>query len=1576
MLRYTRIGLVVVAAVLVLRGVGVRTQSASAPILVVINTSSSDPNPNPNRFGIYLSEILKAEGLNSHTVVELSTVTSTTLDNASVVVLAETPLLPAQATLFSNFAAAGGRLIVMNPAPDSPLLPVLGLTSQSSTTSEGYFAINVANAFADGFPTTTLPFHGVAQNHTPAPGTQVLATLYSDATTPTPYPAVVKSGTTITWTYDLVRSVVFTRQGNPANARERDGAPPYRTEDIFYNAIDKDKVPIPYADVQMRMLARAITELMATVMPLPRTWYFPGSNKTVLVLTGDSHANPQSYFDTEIAAIESHGGRMSIYAYGGTAPDLTSVNTWKSSGHEVGMHPAAYQFSGRTLGAAFQANLDWFRGLSPLDDPNPIRPSATARIHQFEWQGWVDAANVAASSGVKMDTSFSTWGPAITYPDHQAHGYITGSGQPMRFIDEAGAIVPVYQQVTSLIDDALVTTDSYSEHLTPDQALVVSRQLIDNSQAGDYAAITTLFHVDYFQFGEVNPWALGTMDYANSLGIPMWTAEHWLKFTEDRNATTMSGYSWSAQSRQLQFSVTVPAGSEALTLALPGTFAGFNVTSVTLDGSTATTSSQTITGRPTIFLFVPAGIHTIGVTYNTPVPPPEHSPIAVNDSAAVNEGQSVKISVLANDTDADGDPLAVTSAGPDSGADIVINPDQTITYTPHALTCGIDAFPYSISDGRGGTASATVSVTVTCLTGQVMQKTFADFSPSCAVPTNAIVTRVGDGEVRLAGVQGDEYTRSTLDTTLWTAGIYGGGAYTPTIANSVMSLSNSAGAFVRSATTLPITTLESSVNFTAQPWEHVGWGSLDFGGAYAIFSTFNQSANLYARTSADGINEQQANLGALRTGFHTYRIDRQAASDAVDTISYYIDGVLAAQHSVPTLPAMYVYQSNSGGTSHTLDVDRIWVYPNYSTSGSYQSCTQDIGQTLSTWTTATWSATVPTGTTLQMRTRTSTNASSWSNWSDPITSSGGDVTSPAGRYLQYLLEFTSADPAASAVVDSVTVSFAESSPPALTIDDVSKTEGDTGQVNASFTVSLSASSTKTVTVDYSVADGSATAPGDYSPAAATGTVTFNPGETSHSIPFVVNGDRLFEADETFFVNLTNPTNATITKGQGVGTINNDDAAPTLSINDVRLAEGNTGSQIMTFTITQSAASGLATTVNYATADGTAKAGNDYTAASGTATIAVGALTQTVTVPILGDTVVEQNETLLVNLTDQVNATIAKAQGVGTILNDETTISIADVSVTEGNSGTKQANFAVTLAAPTTQTVTVNYATANGTAVSSSDYVTKSGTLTFPAGSTSATVTVLVNGDTLNEANETFVVNLSAPVGATIADGQGVGTITDDDPLPALSIADASLNEGKTGTANMNFTVTLSPASGQTVTVSYGTSNGTAAAGTDYSARTGTLTFAAGVKTQTIAVPITGNTIPQADRTFVVTLSTPTSTPMNATISRTQATGTIRDDDGTIKVTSPTTKSTWRIGSVGTISWTNNLGPAATVRLEISWDGASTWSLIDAAAPNTSATGGSYAWTVTGPATTKARIRATWTTNPSVTATNAGNFVIQ
>jgi len=200
-------------------------------------------------------------------------------------------------------------------------------------------------------------------------------------------------------------------------------------------------------------------------------------------------------------------------------------------------------------------------------------------------------------------------------------------------------------------------------------------------------------------------------------------------------------------------------------------------------------------------------------------------------------------------------------------------------------------------------------------------------------------------------------------------------------------------------------------------------------------------------------------------------------------------------------------------------------------------------------------------------------------------------------------------------------------------------------------------------------------------------------------------------------------------------------------------------------------------------------------------------------------------------------------------------------------------FPVTLSEASSQAVTVQYATANGTATAGSDYTATSGTLTIPAGQTQGTITVPVLGDALVEPDETFTLALSNPTNAELGSPSvATGTITDTTPAPTLSLAGASAAETE---ASLAFAVTLSAASAQDVTVQYATANGTATADSDYTATSGTLTIAAGQTSGTITVPVLGDTLVEPDETFTLALSNPTNAELGSPAA---ANGTITNDD--------------------------------------------------------------------------------------------------
>jgi PKD repeat protein/disulfide oxidoreductase YuzD len=448
--------------------------------------------------------------------------------------------------------------------------------------------------------------------------------------------------------------------------------------------------------------------------------------------------------------------------------------------------------------------------------------------------------------------------------------------------------------------------------------------------------------------------------------------------------------------------------------------------------------------------------------------------------------------------------------------------------------------------------------------------------------------------------------------------------------------------------------------------------------------------------------------------------------------------------------------------------------------------------------------------------------------------------------------------------------------PTLAISDQTLTEGDSGTTTLTFTVSLSAASSQPVTVNYATANGTAIAGSDYT--ATSGTLTFAAGQTTQTLSVQVIGDKVYEPTETFFINLSSATNATIADAQAVATIlDNDPMPPALTINDQTITEGDCGTKTLTFTVSLSRTSTSSVTVQYSTANGTATAGSDYTATSGTLTFNPGQTTQTIAVQVIGDKVYEGTETFFINLTSPTNALISDAQGVATILENDPapTLTINDQTITEGDSGTKLITFTVTLSGSSTLPVSVDYATANGTAIAGSDYTATSGTLTFAAGQTTQTITVQVIGDKVYEGTETFFINLINVANATLADAQAIATILDNDPIPpAIRINDRTITEGANGTKTLTFTVSLDQCSSQPVTVNYATADGTATAGSDYIATSGTLTFAAGQTTQTISVQIKGDGVVEADETFFLNLSNAT----NAIIADAQGVATIQNDD--------------------------------------------------------------------------------------------------
>ena len=350
-------------------------------------------------------------------------------------------------------------------------------------------------------------------------------------------------------------------------------------------------------------------------------------------------------------------------------------------------------------------------------------------------------------------------------------------------------------------------------------------------------------------------------------------------------------------------------------------------------------------------------------------------------------------------------------------------------------------------------------------------------------------------------------------------------------------------------------------------------------------------------------------------------------------------------------------------------------------------------------------------------------------------------------------------------------------------------------------------------------------------------------------------------------------------------------ASVFNIGDVTQLETDIGTTNFTFTVTLSPGIANPTSVDYATADGTAIAGSDYVGISTTTlSFAAWETSKSVVVNVYGDTGIEPHERFYVNLSNAtgLGVILGDAQGEGTIQNDETAVSIDDVSIVEGDSGTTDFDFTVSLEQPCAVTVTVDYATSDDTATAGSDYVATSGTLTFIPEDTEETITVQVNGETVAELDETFNVDLSdpgPPGDLTITDALGVGAVQNDDAT--LSIDDVTLPEGDSGTKDFDFTVSIPYPSHLPVSVNFTTADQTATvADSDYQANSGLLTISPGDTSDTAKVLVNGDTRNEDNETFEVILNGAT----NATITDPLGIGTIENDDSEVVWTNVTDNS--------------------------------------------------------------------------------------
>ena len=572
------------------------TEASPPPILVVGSTA--------NAFGMYLGEILRNEGMHAFTTIDVAFLSPALLAQFDVVLLGETALNAGQVTTLTNWVNGGGNLVAMRP--DKQLAGLLGLTDAAATLANAYLQVNTGTSPGAGIVGTTIQYHGTADRYGLNGATSV-ATLYSSATTPTTNPAVTlrsvgpSGGQAAAFTYDLSRSVVYTRQGNPAWAgQERDGASGIRPSDLFYGAragdvqpdwIDTNKIAIPQADEQQRLLLNLITVMERDKLPLPRFWYLPRGEKAVVVMSGDDHSPSQapggtiSHFERyktlspagcNVASWECV--RSSSYVYPNSNISNTQAASYQAEGFEVGLHPLVFScptasISQDELNSIFVTQLAQWQAKY-----TSVTPPVSSRTHCVFWPDWTTNAKVELANGIRMDANYYHYPGAWigTKP-----GFMTGGGFPMRFADLDGTMLDIYQGNTHVNDEATAATQPFIE------------ALLDNAVGpnGYYGAFGANMHTDV---NAPHAGAEAIVSAALARSVPVVSNKQLLTWVDGRNASTIRGLSWSAGT--LTFVTTVGAGANGLQTMLPVQGPAGTLTAITRGGTPVAYSVQTIKG--------------------------------------------------------------------------------------------------------------------------------------------------------------------------------------------------------------------------------------------------------------------------------------------------------------------------------------------------------------------------------------------------------------------------------------------------------------------------------------------------------------------------------------------------------------------------------------------------------------------------------------------------------------------------------------------------------------------------------------------------------------------------------------------------------------------------------------------------------------------------------------------------------------------------------------------------------------------------------------------------------------------
>lgn len=980
------------------------------PILLV--TSPGD------KFGRYYAEILRSEGLNAFDVAD-GPVTAAHLTGHDTIVLAAPAVTDAEVTLLTNWVHGGGNLVAMRP--DKKLASLLGLTDANATLANAYLKVDTSTAAGAGIESQTLQFHHSADRYALS-GASAIATLYSDAATATANPAVSlrnvgsSGGQAVAFTYDLARSVVYTRQGNPAWAgQKRDGrSGGIRPTDLFYGAktgdvqpdwVDPAKLDVPQADEQQRLLANLITQINLDKAPLPRFAYLPRGEKAAIIMTGDDHAKhgTAAYFDRlkssspagcSVAAWECV--RASSYVYNDTQLTNAQVAAYQDAGFEIGLHPntACQDWTPSSLASTYTNQLAAFAATWPSAN----RPT-TSRMHCIIWSDWATQPKVEHANGIRFDTNYY-WAGLTNWVTKPA--LLTGSGFPQRFADLDGSFIDVYQSTTQVSDEMETTLPTARQTHT----------LLNNALGSKayYGVFNIILHTDLGDHAALNE----IVAEAQERGVPIVTSAQMLDWLDGRNGSSFSDISYKAGS--LGFSVVTNSKARGLQGMLPRLGPSGPLSRITRNGQPIARKTRTIKGIQYEVFAAAAGTYT--ATYATDNLAPDISAVS---AVADAEGHATVKWTTDEPATSQVDYGRTTNLGYTARASALVN-DHRIELSGLSPATTY-RFRVSSTDAAGNAAQSPVAAnapaTFTTPAGALVDSRTAAFAAGTPGTSTSVGTSLAgtDGEVQLRAAIGEEFKGSALPAN-WIA--------SPWFAGGGASVSQG-GLFVDGAVAHPSTlydagrVLEFSATFRPVNNQAVGFGQTMSDFPFAAFTTGSSGDpfRMYASSGAGVASKQNTALPNISLNVpHRFKVVWNTGN-----VQFYVDGALVATHNVTIQAQMRPVVSDYALFGAGVRAHWLRQGP-YATSGLFTSRVLDGGPGAHVWQTLTAVSALPTTTSISFETRSGATTSpdaSWSAWR-PV-AADGTIASPSTRFIQYRATLASSAGLYTPTLERVQIAF-------------------------------------------------------------------------------------------------------------------------------------------------------------------------------------------------------------------------------------------------------------------------------------------------------------------------------------------------------------------------------------------------------------------------------------------------------------------------------------------------------------------------------------------------------------------------